>query len=104
MAEDAHLHQGHPMALTGLAYTGEAGVVLLPADTASHEQLVAQRLRDLIGRGEDDLATVQKDTLDDLTTAALHDTRRPIAMDGDEDLRQRSLREVRVVERYGWMG
>ena len=97
--EDLHLHEDRPVAFAGLADAAKAFVVLLAVDMAVGQEHVAERLDDLIGGGEDDVAALEIDPLHLLAAAAVEPPRRAIFMDLHQDFRKRSLGDLGLVQR-----
>src|SRR5207245_1913351 len=96
--EQSHLHEREAVALLRLFEETHALVVLLLGEPSFAHEAVAERLGDLVGGGEDDVSAVEEDPLQLSSTAAVDDSRRFVAMDLDQDLRQRRLPEVGLIE------
>ena len=96
--QQAHLHERDAVALLRLFEEAHAFVVLLLREAPFAHEAVAERFGDLIRRGEDDVAAVEEDPFQLGAAAAVDDARRFVVMDLDQNLRQRRLPEVGLVE------
>src|SRR5207253_10975832 len=96
--DDAHLREDRPLPLARRGEAADALVVLRLRDLSLTQKLVAEGVAELIRRGEDDLPAIEMDGLDFRTAPALDGAGGAVTVDRHQDLGQRGLPEIGLVE------